>query len=117
LARLVTEPASRTSLSGAPRLTVASDLHNNALTIPILERVADRGPVLFPGDMTDRGSPLETQVVRRVVHTGDPFVFVSGNHDSNTLERDLVRAGATVLTEDGQLMEDGSHGDVVVEIK
>ena len=116
LARLVTEPANRASLSGAPRLTVASDLHNNALTIPILERAAAGGPVLFPGDLTDRGSPLEARVVRRVVRTGEPFVFVSGNHDSDTLERELVRAGAIVLTEDGRLNADGSHGDVVQEV-
>src|SRR5215211_924383 len=81
LARLVTEPASRASLSGAPRLTVASDLHHHALTTPLLQRAADGEPVLFPGDMTDRGSPLEVRVVRRVVRTGKPFVFVSGNHD------------------------------------
>jgi predicted phosphodiesterase len=116
LARLVTEPANRASLSDAPRLTVASDLHNNALTIPILERSAAGSPVLFPGDLTDRGSPLEARVVRRVVRTGKPFVFVSGNHDSNTLERDLARAGAIVLTEEGRLNSDGSHGDVVQEV-
>ena len=116
LARLVTEPADRASLLEAPRLTVASDLHNNALTIPILERAAGDGPVLFPGDMTDRGSPLEIRVVRRVVRAGDPFVFVSGNHDSNTLERDLARAGAIVLSEDGRLNADGSRGAVVQEV-
>ena len=49
--------------------------------------------MLFPGDLTDRGSPLEARVVRRVVGTGRPFVFVSGNHDSDTLERELARAG------------------------
>jgi predicted phosphodiesterase len=116
LARLVTEPANRASLTDAPLLTVASDLHNNALTIPILERSAAGGPVLFPGDLTDRGSALEARVVRRVVRTGKPFVFVSGNHDSDTLERDLVRAGAIVLTEDGRLNADGTHGDVVQEV-
>ena len=113
LARLVTEPAGRAPLAGAPRFTVASDLHNNALAIPILERSADDGPVLFPGDLTDRGSPLEAQVVRRVVRTGRPFVFVSGNHDSNTLERELAQAGAIVLTERGRLNPDGSYGAVV----
>jgi len=116
LARLVTEPAGRAPLAGAPRFTVASDLHNNALTIPILERSADDGPVLFPGDLTDRGSPLEASVVRRVVRTGRPFVFVSGNHDSNTLERSLARAGAIVLTERGRLNSDGSLGDVVQHV-
>ena len=113
LARLVTEPANRTPLTGAPRLTVASDLHNNVLTIPILERSAADGPVLFPGDMTDRGSPIETRVVRRVVRAGRPFVFVSGNHDSDTLEREIAREGAIVLTEQGRLNPDGTHGDVV----
>ena len=116
LARLVIEPAGRAPLAGAPRFTVASDLHNNALTIPILERSADDGPVLFPGDLTDRGSPLEASVVRRVVRTGRPFVFVSGNHDSNTLERALARAGAIVLTERGRLNSDGSLGDVVQRV-
>jgi len=116
LARLVTEPAGRAPLAGAPRFTVASDLHNNALAIPILERSADDGPVLFPGDLTDRGSPLESRVVRRVVRTGRPFVFVSGNHDSNTLERELAQAGAVVLTERGRLNPDGSLGDVVQRV-
>lgn len=113
LARLVTEPANRVPLTGAPLLTVASDLHNNVLTIPILERSAGDGPVLFPGDLTDRGSPLETRVVRRVVDAGDPFVFVSGNHDSDTVERELAREGAIVLSEDGRLNPDGSRGEVV----
>ena len=116
LARLVIAPAGRAPLAGAPRGTVASDLHNNVLTIPILERSADDGPVLFPGDLTDRGSPLEANVVRRVVRTGRPFVFVSGNHDSNTLERALARAGAIVLTERGRLNSDGTFGDVVQRV-
>jgi predicted phosphodiesterase len=116
LARLVTDPANRQPLAGAPHLTVASDLHNNVLTVPILQRAAGGGPVLFPGDLTDRGSPLETTAVRQAVNTGDPFVFVSGNHDSDTLELALARQGAWVLTERGRLKPDGSHGDVVQEL-
>jgi predicted phosphodiesterase len=116
LARLVTDPANRQPLAGAPRLTVASDLHNNVLTVPILQRAAGGGPVLFPGDLTDRGSPLETTAVRQAVNTGDPFVFVSGNHDSDTLELALARQGAVVLTERGRLNSDGSHGNVVQRV-
>src|SRR3954467_11031387 len=63
LARLVIDPGKRQSLAGQPVITVASDLHNNALGIPVLERLADRGPVFFVGDLTDRGSPIETQLV------------------------------------------------------
>ena len=113
LARLVTDPAGRQPLAGAPRLTVASDLHNNVLTVPILQRAAAGGPVLFAGDLTDRGSPLEATAVRQAVNTGRPFVFVSGNHDSDTLELSLARQGAIVLTERGRLRPDGSHGEVV----
>ena len=68
LARLVTDPANRTPVEGAPRVTIASDLHNNVISLPILERAAGKGPVLFPGDLSDRGSPLETAVVARVVN-------------------------------------------------
>ena len=107
LARLVTAPAGRPPLEGRPRITVASDLHNNVLALPILERTAEGGPVFFVGDLTDRGSPLETALVRRVVQTGSPFVFVSGNHDSDSLLRELASDGAIVLTETGRMKADG----------
>jgi predicted phosphodiesterase len=95
---------------------VASDLHNNAFGIGVLERVADGGPVFFPGDLTDRGTPLETDVVRRVVRTGHPFAFVTGNHDSDFLAQELASEGAIVLTRHGRLLPSGRYGPVVVKI-
>src|SRR4029079_12228203 len=56
LARLVTRTAGRVPVEGRPRVTIASDLHNNVLALPILERAAGDGPVFFPGDLSDRGS-------------------------------------------------------------
>src|SRR4051794_20282769 len=88
LARLVLNPGRRPSLAGQPTVTVASDLHNNTFGLGVLEGAADGGPVLFAGDLTDRGSPLETAVVRRTVRLGHPFVFVSGNHDSDFLSHE-----------------------------
>jgi predicted phosphodiesterase len=114
LARLVADPASRKPLDGLPRITVASDLHTNVLALPALERAADGGPLFFVGDMSDSGSPLETELVARIAHAGDPFVYVPGNHDSDTLDLRLARAGAVVLTRQGRLRADGSHGPVVV---
>ena len=38
------------------------------------------------------------------MRAGGPFVFVSGNHDSDTLSRSLARRGAIVLTERGRLL-------------
>jgi hypothetical protein len=41
---------------------------------------------------------------------------VTGNHDSDYLERELARAGAWVLTRNGRLRSDGSLGPVVNEV-
>ena len=116
LARLVTDPANLTPLADRPSITIASDLHNNFLAEPVLERATGDGPLFFAGDLTDRGSPLEASLVSRVTRLGDPFVFVSGNHDSDSLQRDLARRGAVVLTERGRLKPDGSYGDMIVDI-
>ena len=113
LARLVIDPGNRRSLANQPVITVASDLHNNIVGVDVLERAANRGPVFFPGDLTDRGSPIETQLVRRVVRTGHPFVFVSGNHDSDLLSQELADAGAVVLTRRGRLKHDGTFGPII----
>jgi predicted phosphodiesterase len=117
LARLVTQPGDRTTIAGRPDITVASDLHNNTLGVSILARNAHHGPVVFTGDLTDRGSPLETRLTERIVHTGHPFVFVSGNHDSDTLALRLARQGATVLTQRGRLKPDGSYGELVAKVR
>jgi len=114
IARLVTDPAGRAPVERLPRATVASDLHNNILALPALERAARGGPLFFVGDLTDKGSPLEQSLVLRVVHAGSPFVFVSGNHDSDVLERKLARAGAIVLTRDGRLRGDGTTDGALV---
>ena len=53
-------------------LTLASDLHNNLLALPALERAVDGGPLVFAGDLTDRGSPFEATLTARVAHVGRP---------------------------------------------
>jgi predicted phosphodiesterase len=71
---------------------------------------------MFVGDLTDRGTPLEVRFVARVVRAGHPFVFVSGNHDSPGLMRELARRGAIVLTERGRLRARGGRGPVIVRV-
>lgn len=116
LARLVVAPGRRPALSGRPRLVLASDLHNNVLALPALESATRGLPLVFAGDLTDRGTPLEASLVSRVAHMGRPTVVVGGNHDSDTLLRQLAGAGAIVLTQQGRLRADGSHGPVVVRV-
>ncbi|HEU0316894.1 MAG TPA: metallophosphoesterase, partial [Solirubrobacteraceae bacterium] len=116
LARFVSDPAGRPETAGLPRLAIASDLHNNVLALPGLRQAAAGLPLLFDGDLTDRGSPLEIELAERVVHAGHPLVFVSGNHDSDTSVRRLARAGAIVLTQRGRLLPSGRYGPMVVRV-
>jgi predicted phosphodiesterase len=116
LARLIAAPAGRGAGPGLEHLTLASDLHNNLLALPALERAVRSGPLFFAGDLTSSGSPFESQLTRRVARIGKPVVFVSGNHDSDTLARDLAAAGAIVLTERGRLLPGGRRGPVVVRV-
>ncbi|MDP2709635.1 MAG: metallophosphoesterase [Solirubrobacteraceae bacterium] len=116
IARFVNAPAGRGALrSGLPHLTVASDLHNNVIALPALERAARGGLLLFAGDLTDRGSPVEQALVLRVARAGTRLVFVSGNHDSDVLERKLARTGAVVLTRSGRLRGNGTTDGRVIQ--
>jgi len=116
LSRLVSSAGARVSLHGASRITVASDLHNATTAIGALRRAAAGGPVIFAGDLTDRGTRFETNLVRGIVKTGRPFVFVAGNHDSDVQSRALARAGAVVLTQRGRLLADGRRGPVIARV-
>ena len=74
------------------------------------------GPLFFAGDLTSSGSPFETRLARRIAGIGDPVVFVTGNHDSDVLARELAEAGAIVLTERGRLLPSGKLGKIVVNV-
>ncbi|HWH94932.1 MAG TPA: metallophosphoesterase family protein [Baekduia sp.] len=116
LARLVVSPGEQAPLAGRPRLVLASDLHNNVLALPTLQRAAAGLPLIFAGDLTDKGTPLETTLVQRIARMGRPTVVVGGNHDSDTLLKELAADGAIVLTQFGRLRADGSHGPKVLKV-
>jgi predicted phosphodiesterase len=116
LARLVSE-SSRRPAGGLRSFVLASDLHNNLLALPALDRAVGSRPLFFAGDLTSSGSPFEFSLVRRIVRLGHPLVFVSGNHDSDVLVRRMALAGGIVLTQRGRLRADGSYGRVVVRVR
>ena len=117
LARLVAESSRREPGRDLHHLVLASDLHNNLLALPALDRAVGRRPLFFAGDLTSSGSPFEFTLVQRIVRIGHPFVFVSGNHDSDALVRRMALAGGIVLTQRGRLRTDGSYGPVVVKVR
>jgi predicted phosphodiesterase len=117
LARLVAASSRREPGRDLHHLVLASDLHNNLLALPALDRAVGSRPLFFAGDLTSSGSPFEFSLVRRIVRIGHPFVFVSGNHDSDALVRRMALAGGIVLTQRGRLRADGRYGPVVVRVR
>jgi predicted phosphodiesterase len=117
LARLVSQSSQREVQGDLHGLVLASDLHNNLLAVPALDRAVGSRPLFFAGDLTSSGSPFEFTLVRRIVRLGHPFVFVSGNHDSDALVRRMALAGGIVLTERGRLRADGTYGRLVVRVR
>jgi len=117
LARLVAASSQREPGRDLNHLVLASDLHNNLLALPALDRAVGQKPLFFAGDLTSSGSPFEYTLVQRIVRIGHPFVFVSGNHDSDALVRRMALAGGVVLTQRGRLRPDGTYGPVVVRFR
>ena len=90
------------------RAVLASDLHANALALPVLRRYAHGAPLFMPGDFSVNGARLESDLLRGIESAGDPVVMTSGNHDSDALMRSFARRGAIVLTHEGRLSRRGS---------
>ncbi|MCL4499357.1 MAG: metallophosphoesterase [Chloroflexi bacterium] len=64
-----------------------SDLHTNPSGLDLIERIAgDYKPafIIDTGDATDFGTPLEVGFLNRIATLGRPYLFVPGNHDSQT---------------------------------
>jgi predicted phosphodiesterase len=87
----------RATETATQRVVLASDIHNNLLTLPTVRRYSAGHPTILDGDFTINGGRMEAPLVRSVARLGDPVVAVSGNHDSPGIMRTLERRGATVL--------------------
>ena len=99
-------------------VVLASDLHANALVLPVLESYTTGKTVFLAGDFTLRGTSPESRLVPMIASLGQTVVAVSGNHDSRPFMVDLAQAGVIVLTRDGRLLPDGStDGRPVAEVE
>lgn len=95
---LVTEPR-RPARADVVRFLLASDIHDNVFGARAAARLAAGGgepvdAVLFAGDLTDRGTAEEAEVVVRVLGAPEvPVFFVGGNHEDEPAMRVFRRAG------------------------
>jgi predicted phosphodiesterase len=76
---------------------LASDIHDNLLTLRTLRRYAAGHLTVLAGDFTINGGRAETPLLRAMGAVGRPVVAVSGNHDSPGVMNALRRRGVTVL--------------------
>ncbi len=90
-------PLSAPKRGDTRRLVLASDIHNNVLTLPSLRRYANGAPTVLAGDFTVNGGAMEAPLVRRMAAVSKTVVAVSGNHDSPGIMRQFERDGVTVL--------------------
>lgn len=88
------------------RILHVSDLHNNLAGVKFMQEVAHQfrvSMIVDTGDLTDFGSPPETVIVQQIRDIGYPYLFVAGNHDSQTVVSALAALpNVTVLN--GQLV-------------
>jgi predicted phosphodiesterase len=77
-----------------------SDIHNNPAAVRFVRELVAKvrvDAVIDTGDLTDFGSPLETQLSRYTARMGAPYLFVAGNHDSQDTVDALRAAPNTVI--------------------
>jgi hypothetical protein len=79
------------------RVVLASDIHNNLLTLPTVRHYSEGHLTVLDGDFTINGGKMEAGLLKGVATLGNPTVAVSGNHDSPGIMRTLERRGVTVL--------------------
>ena len=108
----------RAPITSTKSVILASDLHANALVLPVVGDYAEDKVVFWAGDFALRGTEPESRLVPLIQRVGSEVIAVSGNHDSRPFMTSLARAGVLVLTRDGRLLPDGStDGRPVIDVE
>jgi predicted MPP superfamily phosphohydrolase len=85
----------------AIRLLHISDIHLSPAAYPLARALVDEyrvDAVIDTGDLVDWGTPAEDAFATQIKDLGVPYVFVKGNHDSDSNARAVARQpNATVL--------------------
>ncbi len=94
--------------TGDATLTVlaVSDLHNNPAALNFMDRVIQTfriDAIIDTGDITDYGTDLESELIKKVTELSVPYLFVPGNHDNPRIIATMQQAGARVMED--QMLE------------
>jgi putative phosphoesterase len=84
------------------KILLVSDLHSNPLGSKLIQSLVNDFSVDFiidAGDLTDFGSPLETEIVKEISKLDVPYIFAPGNHDSPQIKETLNIIDNVVILE------------------
>jgi Icc-related predicted phosphoesterase len=92
------------------RILHISDIHNNPAAVRFVRDLAEKikvDAVIDTGDLTDFGSPLETELSRGTALLDVPYLFVAGNHDSQATVAAMRANRNAVILHDQPVMVAG----------
>lgn len=84
-----------------------SDIHSQPGTFDLMQRTIQQfniQMIIDAGDLTDRGASFENGLFQQIGELGVPYVFVKGNHDSDSTVEALEEIPNVVIL-DGQVQE------------
>ena len=88
--------------SSTRKILLVSDLHSNPLGVKLIDSLINDFSIDFiidAGDLTDFGTPLETETIKEISSFKVPYLFAPGNHDSPQIIESLEALGNVVILE------------------
>ncbi len=77
-----------------------SDIHNNPAALSFMEKIIQTFQIdliIDTGDITDLGTGLESEVIKKIAELPAPYLFVPGNHDNPHVIETMRQSGALVM--------------------
>lgn len=87
-----------------------SDIHNNPAAFEFITELVNNFKIeliIDTGDLTDYGTPLEAEIIKRIPRIKVPYVFLPGNHDSPLIINRLKKVPFVKVLEQGTIKVKG----------
>lgn len=99
---LVAEPLDNPRVGTVAVLHV-SDIHSNPVGVELAKRLVEQfrvDAVIDTGDLTSFGEPIEARIGQLIAEIPAPYLFVPGNHDSDSNRAQISEVEGIVLLHD-----------------